>query len=374
MDPITIDGEVMGIPDGTPIRLYFRVKKTDGFHTTDDEMMRDTIRNGKFHLKKRVIYPKIAYNDGEIYEEYKDNFEYGLLVSSNFLTVFANPGAEVKITGTGTDCSEWHVETNHPLQVELSEYKAYKKEKQSLIYKKIQEAYAADNIDDDYLRRLEREKDSIGVACMLDFMKDREFNTVFASEMRNMALVANKLGDRNLRLKIRNLFEAKVPAVYEDVWVDQAKYFLAPKAEQLKIGEQMTDYTLYDCKGKEHKLSEFLNSGKYLLLEFICTTCGDMKMRPHKDLEELYNNFSDKVQIVSINIDPKELWDEECKKNTNMEKWPTLNDNNRAEVIIDRYGIFGYAFVLISPSGIFLKRTGGVGLLENLKELILKTS
>lgn len=373
--PIIIDGEVTGVPDGTVVGLFYRVNKSKeminpemiekkGNPNTGITMV-DTIKNGKFHLEKKFIYKDL--------KDSESNYEYFVIAEGYSLKVYANPGTKVKITGKGLGNIglTWRAESNHPLQKELNEYVAYGNKKLATIRKKIQEAHEADDIDDELLKKLEKERYYIDITSMLDFMKDRKYNDVFASELRRISFLTMVLDDRQLRARVRNLFRDKVPNDYHnDSHIYETKEFLFPSREQLQIGDQMTDFALYDRDGKEHKLSEFRDSGKYVLLEFICRACGDTKLRPSDDMTEIYSKYSDKIQIVSINLDPKDIWEEECKQKKNVEKWPEWNDYNRAEKIIERYGVFGYTLALISPDGILVDRTGGIGLLEKIKKLI----
>ena len=373
--PIIIDGEVTGVPDGTVVGLFYRVNKSKEMYNPDliikkgdtntGITMVDTIKNGKFHLEKKFIYKDL--------KDSETNYEYFVTAEGYSLKVFANPGTKVKITGKGLGNIglTWRAESNHPLQKELNEYVAYGNKKLATIRKKIQEAREADDIDDELLKKLEKERYNIDINSMLDFMKSREYNDVFASELRRISFLTMVLDDRQLRARVRNLFRDKVPNDYHnDSHIYETKEFLFPSREQLQIGDQMTDFTLYDRDGKKHKLSEFRDSGKYVLLEFICRACGDTKLRPSDDMTEIYSKYSDKIQIVSINLDPKDIWEEECKQKKNVEKWPEWNDYNRAEKIIERYGVFGYTLALISPDGILVDRTGGIGLLEKIKKLI----
>ena len=375
IEPIIIDGEVTDVPDGIVVGLFYRVNKSKemfnpemiekkGNPNTGITMV-DTIKNGKFHLEKKFIYKDL--------KDSESNYEYFVIAEGYSLNVFANPGTKVKVTGKelGNIGLTWHAESNNPLQKELNEYVAYGNKKLTTIRKKIQEAHEADDIDDELLKKLEKERYYIDITSMLDFMKNKEYNDVFASELRRISFLTMMLDDRQLRGKIRNLFREKVPAdFHNDSNIYEAKEFLFPSREQLRIGDQMTDFTLYDRDGKEHKLSEFKNRGKYVLLEFICRACGDTKLRPSDDMTEIYSKYSDKIQIVSINLDPKDIWEEECKQKKNVEKWPEWNDYNRADEIIERYGIFGYTLALISPDGFLMDRTGGIGLLEKIKKLI----
>ena len=253
--PIIIDGEVTGVPDGTVVGLFYRVNKSKEMYNPDliikkgdtntEITMIDTIKNGKFHLEKKFIYKDL--------KDSESNYEYFVIAEGYSLNIFANPGTKVKITGKGLGNIglTWRAESNHPLQKELNEYVAYGNKKLATIRKKIQEAHEADDVDDELLKKLEKERYYIDITSMLDFMKDRKFNDVFASELRRISFLTMVLDDRQLRARVRNLFRDKVPNDYHnDSHIYETKEFLFPSREQLQIGDQMTDFTLYDRDGK----------------------------------------------------------------------------------------------------------------------------
>ena len=161
IEPIIIDGEVTDVPDGTVVGLFYRVNKSKemfnpemiekkGNPNTGITMV-DTIKNGKFHLEKKFIYKDL--------KDSESNYEYFVIAEGYSLKVFANPGTKVKVTGKelGNIGLTWHAESNNPLQKELNEYVAYGNKKLTTIRKKIQEAREADDIDDELLKKLEKE-------------------------------------------------------------------------------------------------------------------------------------------------------------------------------------------------------------------------
>ena len=52
--PIVVDGEVTGVPDGTPIVFCYRVKKTREYRNARNTLT-TTIQNGKFHIEKKFL-------------------------------------------------------------------------------------------------------------------------------------------------------------------------------------------------------------------------------------------------------------------------------------------------------------------------------
>ena len=337
MKPIIVEGELNGISDGTPAILYFRVKRTQGYKTSPDRALVDTVKNGKFHIEKKFIYKDFDEDD--------DNESFYISIEDKIFPIYAYHDTKIKITGTPSlDVSTWKVESNHPLQKEFYEYQAYEREKLTPIRKKIQEAYEADDVDDVLVQKLERQRDSINVVSLLDYMKNRACNSVFAENLYRISFVANRIGNRQLKDRIRNLLLVKVPVDYDDEWVNIAKSFLSTD-EQQQIGTQSKDFTLYDRKGKEHKISEF--KGKYTVLEFTSKFCGPcLAMMP--ELEGLYKRNKAKMELVAISVDSESIWMKEDNK-VGYHDW---NDHKCAVDLANVYGAKGTpCFVIIDPEG-----------------------
>lgn len=352
--PIVVEGELTGVPDGTRVSLAFRVKKTRAFCYAD-KTLHDTIRNGKFHIEKKFVYKDFDEND--------DNVEYMVNIEGKSMSVYAYPGAKVKVTGTpALNAISWRAESNHPLQKEYYEYADYEHKQLAAIRKKIQEEYEADEVDDDMVRKLERAKDSIQVVSMLDFMKNREFNSVFAQNLNTISFLAKQLGNSQLKDRLRSLIMEKVPADCDDEEIDQAKALLSIKGQQatnsLK-GQQainnLNDFMLYDRKGNKHKLSEF--KGKYTILEFTSKNCGPcLEVMPI--LDGFYKRHKDKVEVIAISVDNESTWMEE-NNNVSFHEW---NDHKYAVDIANYYGTKGTpAFVIIHPNGSTLDVSHGAG-------------
>lgn len=347
MKPLIVEGELSGISDGTPVALAFRVKRTNGYNTANNTLV-DTIRNGKFHIEKKFIYKDFDEND--------DNVSFIFVVDGISLPIYASPGATVKVSGTPSkrkDVRTWKAESDHPLHKEFyDDYLAFEQESLSAIRKKINAAKEEDDVDDDLIDKLEREKDSVYVVSMLNYMKERECNPVFASNLFRIAFAANRLGSESLKDRIRHLLWSKVPTDYEDQDVMAARGFVS-KSTPLKTGSQMQDFILYDRKGKEHKLTQF--KGKYTVIEFTSKFCGPC-LQAMPILDGYYKRNKGKVEVVAISVDPEEIWMKE-NNNVSFHEW---NDHKCAVDIAAQYKTKGTpAFVILDPDGKFLNLSHG---------------
>ena len=336
--PIVIEGDVKGIPDGTPVDLGFQVNKSNEYR--HGNILVDTIRNGKFRIEKKFIYKDLA--DSE------DNENYMLGIINFGMPIYAYPGLTVKVTGTpDRDCLNWRAESDHPLQKEFNIYQDYKKKMLAPIRKKIQEAYEADNVDDELVEKLKREKDSIYVVSLLDFMKDRECNSVFAMEIYGMAYYATMtLGSEELSDRIRKFTSEKVTKEYNDnPQIIHAKRLLVPSSKHLHIGDKMMDFTFYDRDDKVHKLSEFMGK-KPVVIQFSTKGCGPCHaVRP--EIEEFYAKHKDEVEVITISMDNEKAW-----KSDEKVSWQDWNDHASGSTIGAKFPLQGYPYyVIISSDG-----------------------
>lgn len=339
INPIIIDGEVTGVPDGTPVKFAFRKKKSTTYWY-DMKLWVDTIRNGRFHIEKKFIYKDQM--DSE------DNIQYCIAIPPMpFMDIYAYPGAKIKVTGNGKDPSFWNAESNHPWQKERDELMNGLYKKLASVRQKIQEEYEADDVDEELIEKLEREKPSIHANHILDFLKDKEYNDFFITELNHAALSAYLLKDSLLKVRILNFMNEKFPVDYDrnDEYIAEIKQYTISASNQLKYGDKMPDFTLYDREDKEHKLSEFVGK-KIVLLQFSTASCGPCQAIKPK-VEEFYAKHKDKVEIISISCDYEEIWKKEKKVS-----WHDWNDHALAASIKAKFDMPGYPFyVIISSNG-----------------------
>jgi len=336
IDPIIVDGELTGVSDGTPIKLAFRKKKTL-FYSYANNALVDTIRNGKFHIEKKFIYLDE--------EDSKDNVEYILVINGCGLDFYTYQGTIVKVTGTpDLPNLQWRADSNHPLQKEMNEYKEYIRMQIKELDKRAPRDVELDS--DEILEKVQSIRDSIYIMSMLDFMKNRECNSVFVNELWVIAFKAHKLGSEELSNRIRNLIKEKVPIDYDDKLITRSKQELVPSSEHLHVGDKMADFTLYDRDDKEHKLSEFVGK-KIVVLQFSTASCGPCQaIKP--TIEEFYAKHKKDVEVITISCDDMETWKKEKKVS-----WPDWNDHASGSTVGSKFEIPGWPFyVIIRPDGI----------------------
>ena len=336
--PIVVEGEVTGVPDGALVFFSYNINKSYAYSAANG-ILADTVRNGKFHIEKRFIYKDL--------EDSEDNEKYSLVLNGGNLFVYAYPGSTVKVTGTpDPEFLNWRAESNHPLQKELNEYIDHRRKNVANVKKKIQEAYEADDVHDDLVEKLNREKDSIHVVAMLDFMKNRECDDVFADEVCRISNIAFFLKNEEISGKIRDFIKEKVPAEYNDnKAIILSKRYLAPSSGYLHVGDKMMDFTFYDRDDKVHKLSEFVGK-KPVVLQFSTKGCGACHaIRP--EIEEFYAKHKDEVEVITISMDNVRAW-----KSDEKVSWQDWNDHASGSTIGAKFPLQGYPYyVIISADG-----------------------
>ena len=336
--PIVVEGEVTGVPDGALVFFSYNINKSYAYSAANG-ILADTVRNGKFHIEKRFIYKD--FKDSE------DNEKYSLVLNGGNLFVYAYPGSTVKVTGTpDPEFLNWRAESDHPLQKELNEYIDHRRKNVANVKKKIQEAYEADDVHDDLVEKLNREKDSIHVVAMLDFMKNRECDDVFADEVCRISNIAFFLKNEELSGKIRDFIKEKVPAEYNDnKAIILSKRYLAPSSGYLHVGDKMMDFTFYDRDDKVHKLSEFVGK-KPVVLQFSTKGCGACHaIRP--EIEEFYAKHKNEVEVITISMDNEKAW-----KSDEKVSWQDWNDHASGSTIGAKFPLQGYPYyVIISADG-----------------------
>lgn len=116
----------------------------------------------------------------------------------------------------------------------------------------------------------------------------------------------------------------------------------------IEAGDMMADFELFDYDDKPHRLSEFLGTGKYTILEFSGLSCGPCQAAK-PILEKFYKENKEKLEIITISTDREKVWK---KKPSGEVSWHEWNDHKMAREISLKYGVQAIpTFVIISPEG-----------------------
>ena len=363
------DGTVTNVPDGTVV-FYWHPNPEYPTAYIGDTIT--TVRGGKFHFEKTIP----AGNEcGVSIGKYNSGVRIKL-----------NPGMKTVITGNGMNAQEWTAENDHPDQKEANIYKKYKQEKLADYLALKAQINAADakmyeaqydakdekkaKAASDEANRIAKQLRPLRLKyfnVMSEFLKNRDFSPSYEIELTTISQDAFFADDEARMDVCRKLF-AKIPKDYESQAVYYMKKYLYPEIKPLKAGDQVKDFTLNDHDGKPHSILETLGKGKYLLLETARKACtGAVLDRPKEYLKELHKKYADKLDIVTLAICQKAMFDD---KEFPRENWLELglNETSPFEEIQGTYFPREERFIFISPEGKILAKCSQDKLNEELKK------
>ena len=131
------------------------------------------------------------------------------------------------------------------------------------------------------------------------------------------------------------------------------------KAAPVLIGMKVENFSLLTPKGNTVQLSEYLGKKDFVFLEFWASWCGPCLATIPK-LKELYTEYSDNLEIVSISMDTKQASWANALNQQNM-PWPQFADLNGFESDIAKaFKIKGIPFgLLIDKQGFVVANIRG---------------
>jgi thiol-disulfide isomerase/thioredoxin len=159
-------------------------------------------------------------------------------------------------------------------------------------------------------------------------------------------------------------YKEETIALYNSLTEEQKQHRLAQEAyvmlfppQHVEVGKEMADTDLFDLQGNKHRLAEL--KGKYILIDFWSSGCGPCIMAI-PEMGELASTYKDKLNIVSISTDNKNVWERASKEHPmTWNNWNDMKGNAGIYAQYDQGGIPNYT--LISPEGIILEQWMGYG-------------
>lgn len=359
------EGDIKNVPDGIVVNFW----SSDNGDYIGEAVA--TIVNGKFRFERNINKKNkylITLTDKAGEDVFANDNTKSWWEKNHELVIPIALGT-TKITGSGSDCKTWRVENSNPKVVEENAYYNYKrthipaymdeKSKKNLKGKvmignpAVKDTMSIWGVHPDEIYA----EENFYVNSMYEFMKDMPYSDTYLKEFKDIARIAsyedNAHQDEILE-KARKLC-LKIP--FKEVPI-----FLGLFANGvLNVDDDIEDFTLYDRSGKKHHLTEFNGKGKYMLLELCRKDDEDiMASRPKAVLDDLYKNYSNNLNIVTVDCVFKDVW---TSGKLPRDQWNEWNDYNNGLPLIARYSNV-YNYVFISPDGKIL----GFGKHEDLKD------
>ena len=355
-DYYEIVGEVKNVEDSTIINLFRR----DG--DVGRTIATDTIIGGKFYFK---IKPDSLM---------KDELSLGCHRSKQFpsmsATLWASAGDYVKVTGENTLIHIWEVKGGAPENATWQAYLNDSRElweeyqRNSVLQKELStQARSLPKEERDALKLKYDSLESINDKLMIQIganeiqrMKKTEVDVIWMDKLRGLALSVKYTKDYPYKEETIALYNSLTEEQKQDRLAQEAYVMLFPP-QHVEVGKEMADTDLFDLQGNKHRLADL--KGKYILIDFWSSGCGPCIMAI-PEMGELAPTYKDKLNIVSISTDNKNVWERASKEHPmTWNNWNDMKGNAGIYAQYDQGGIPNYT--LISPEGIVLEQWTGYG-------------
>jgi len=204
---------------------------------------------------------------------------------------------------------------------------------------------------EEFALKTDYQQDSLAI----DFMQQVYQKYKQAKDIDGLALITDDLagliGTKNHPELILELYSLLPDSLQNGYSGKRIKLYLD---QNYKINEgQNVDFQFEDISGHFHSLNDY--SGKYILLEFWASWCGPCIMQiPF--LKSIYNEHSDKIEIISISID-KDLQKWQNKVAELDMEWINIHYKQDDINLEDKFYIRGVPYnILLSKEGKIIKK------------------
>lgn len=364
--PFVIEGRLTGLPDSTKL-LLLASQPGGAFQPVDEAYL----------ISGDFTFTYLTEGKTELL----------LLIDQvrSTLTVWAEPGVMVKVTGEGRFLSAWQVESPIPEQQERDRYRLAAKEERVesqkiseeslLLRRKLAEVQSEEEkqLIREQGKALSRKSDTLWLAVFekeLEVMKNSEPTDYFMDKLsRSARTVLHEKEFARFRDAIVFLYDRlseEKKLSEEGVQTYRALY--PPK--KINVGDPVADAELFDLEGNSRKLSEYTGKGKYVLLEFWNSGCGVCLIIMPK-VKEIAEQYRGQLEVIGINLDGQKVWEETTK--THGISWVNLNaPGGFGSEMALQYGVDGVPyFFFISPEGILIDSLfGRNGMEDKVKEVL----
>lgn len=335
-----ISGELTGIPDSTVFILY----KSDG--NLLKRVGYDTLADGKFLFRDTVTTTQTRHllgtNNG---------------IPNHLLEIWVAPGSKVTVTGGDKLIGTWDIRSKIPQQIEENRYRDFTKDAANALMMQKAAEDEAGPAQRDSMRLVTKALQNELDAKTLLFMRSAPITPLWIEKLRHMTSFLQYGYSADSRDEMQSLYD-RMPAAQQQSETGRLIHRYLHPEPTVGIGDAMADGDLYDLKGNLRRLAEF--KGRYILLDFWSQGCGPCILSI-PEMEQLAQEHKDRVAVVSICQDKKDLWKKYiAKKGMTGNQWNELVDE--APPLAAKYRIKGIPhYVLIDPDGRIVDVWSGYG-------------
>ena len=360
-DEFLIEGELLGVEDGTVIDLV-RWDENSG-----KGIAQDTLRNGRFTFREKAE----SNTDKLSLSPRGDDFP------SMFLHVWAAPGVKIKINGNGKLYPLWSVTSSVPYQKEQN---LYTDKSRDIIAENSRISIERNKAILKVLSASSREEalPSMKIVDSLDVLADPlwlsqifadveimqkadDISLIWLEKMVSVAYRSNPSNSSKgyygeLRDKAEKLYGRMSEENKNTLYGARITANLFPPVI-VGVGDDFADADFFDINGDTKHLSDY--SGKYLLLDFWSSGCGPCIMA-FPEMKEIADNFRENLTIISISLDTDSRWKEALE--THGLTWVNIRDPKSYGGLAANYGVAGIPYyAIVSPEGKVIDKWGGYG-------------
>ena len=358
-----IEGEISDLEDGVVISLV----RWDEF--SGRTIANDTLRDGRFMFKEET-----ETNMDKLSITPRDD---GFPPMS--LTVWAAPGARIKIKGNGKLHPLWEVKSSVPYQKEQN---LYTDKNRDIIAENARVSSERDDVMSKIMAASSREEslpfrhiadslyvimDSLWLAetlASVDIMeKTKNISPVWIEKMYMVGYLSKPSNEGKeyygeLRKKAEALYGRMSEENKNSLYGARITADLFPPAI-VGVGDDFADTDLLDIDGNTKRLADYINSGKYLLLDFWSKGCGPCIMAL-PEMKEISETYSDKLTIISISLDADVNW--KIAMDMHDTPWVNIRDPKSFGGLAASYWVTGIPhYVIISSEGKIVDKWAGYG-------------
>lgn len=347
-DGFTIKGNFPGMPDGAEVKLVARDVRNH------DDVASGITKNGCFVIQGNVASPTLCELRIDTNEENALGKAIAMMVENGDMKVSAEHFDSVApgfYFGTAGLLKEKNTKVEGgKAQKEFAEYLEAMFPYEFAVKKAHFDFYVDEN------REQGEEADKRLAAALSKASKERNSAQMAFINQHPDYSISGKLLIENLSTPFAytgaelDAFAAAASGMWDKARFDSLNMAIDESRKYPRLAKYV-DFAVLDTDGKELRLSEMLDSGKYTLIDFWASWCGPCRAAiPH--VRELYNKYGGKLDVMAVSLDSTEAPWRKAMEKEGMEWRQLWADDAHKKGVSEPYQIHSIPFMmLLDPQG-----------------------